>query len=205
MQWVMLGFLSIAAGWTAAQSADSTVGAAGQTRFFSEVEGSVTDRQTRLVWQRCVLGQTWDGETCVGEPQRMTWADAAARFGQGRAFAVDDGFDPEEGGNALEYYARHRDVIAADDRIAGNGVAKTSELKWRLATIEELATLVIDPDGKTVDPSAFPNDPGAAVWSASPYASKPGFAWLVHFGDGSVGTQRIEGRELVRLVRHTAR
>lgn len=31
---------------------------------------------TELVWQRCSVGQTFDGEACVGEPRRFTWQQA---------------------------------------------------------------------------------------------------------------------------------
>lgn len=36
----------------------------------------VLDTYTRLIWQRCSVGQTWDGTTCRGTAQTMTWTDA---------------------------------------------------------------------------------------------------------------------------------
>ncbi|MDO8330540.1 MAG: DUF1566 domain-containing protein [Fluviicoccus sp.] len=36
----------------------------------------VWDKQTDLVWQRCSLGQSWDGSTCAGAPTRHTWQQA---------------------------------------------------------------------------------------------------------------------------------
>jgi Protein of unknown function (DUF1566) len=29
-----------------------------------------------VVWRRCAEGQTWDGDTCTGSMQRLTWAQA---------------------------------------------------------------------------------------------------------------------------------
>lgn len=36
----------------------------------------VKDLQTGLVWQRCVLGQQWDGHSCTGEPIAQDWNTA---------------------------------------------------------------------------------------------------------------------------------
>ena len=33
----------------------------------------VKDLETGLVWQRCVLGQAWDGKTCTGDPIAQDW------------------------------------------------------------------------------------------------------------------------------------
>ena len=35
--------------------------------------------QTKLIWQRCSLGQTWNGTTCTGTATSHTWADALAK------------------------------------------------------------------------------------------------------------------------------
>jgi hypothetical protein len=39
----------------------------------------VVDHRTRLMWQRCSLGQVWDGRGCIGRPARLEW-NAAAGF-----------------------------------------------------------------------------------------------------------------------------
>jgi len=33
----------------------------------------VKDLDTGLVWQRCVMGQKWDGQTCSGDPVAQDW------------------------------------------------------------------------------------------------------------------------------------
>ena len=38
----------------------------------------VIDRRTTLVWPRCVEGMRWSGKTCVGEPLRLSHAEAQA-------------------------------------------------------------------------------------------------------------------------------
>ncbi len=45
----------------------------------------VWDKQTDLIWQRCSLGQSWDGSACTGSPTGHTWQQAleAARAAGG--------------------------------------------------------------------------------------------------------------------------
>jgi hypothetical protein len=47
----------------------------------------VLDTQTKLIWQRCSLGQTWNGTTCTGTATVHTWTDALAK-----AKAVGNGY-----------------------------------------------------------------------------------------------------------------
>lgn len=35
--------------------------------------GTVTFQSNGLIWQKCSVGQTWNGETCSGEAIEMTW------------------------------------------------------------------------------------------------------------------------------------
>jgi len=36
----------------------------------------VLDKKTKLIWQRCSLGQSWNGITCVGTGNAYSWTDA---------------------------------------------------------------------------------------------------------------------------------
>lgn len=47
----------------------------------------VLDKHTGLIWQRCSLGQNWNGSTCIGEASRHTWTEALAK-----ARAVGNGY-----------------------------------------------------------------------------------------------------------------
>ena len=47
----------------------------------------VLDTQTKLIWQRCSLGQTWNGSTCTGTASTHTWTDALTK-----ARAVGNGY-----------------------------------------------------------------------------------------------------------------
>ncbi len=44
--------------------------------FKDNGNGTLTDIQGGLTWMRCSLGQTWNGNTCTGEPRAYSWQDA---------------------------------------------------------------------------------------------------------------------------------
>ncbi|QCZ94397.1 Lcl C-terminal domain-containing protein [Salinimonas iocasae] len=44
--------------------------------FIEVAQDEVRDTQTNLVWKRCAQGQTWDGTTCTGDAQPMSWQEA---------------------------------------------------------------------------------------------------------------------------------
>lgn len=48
-------------------------------RYNSHGNGTVTDKQTGLMWQSCSLGQTWEGNTCTGVVGFYNWQDALAK------------------------------------------------------------------------------------------------------------------------------
>ena len=45
-------------------------------RFADNFDGTITDTVNQLVWQKCTLGETWDGSTCTGSALIYTWQDA---------------------------------------------------------------------------------------------------------------------------------
>ena len=48
--------------------------------FKDNLDGTVTDQDTGLMWMRCSIGQTWDGSAgaCLGTASARTWDDAIA-------------------------------------------------------------------------------------------------------------------------------
>jgi hypothetical protein len=46
------------------------------TRFADNGDGTVTDKESKLMWMRCAVGQTWSRGTCAGVPAALTWAAA---------------------------------------------------------------------------------------------------------------------------------
>ncbi len=47
-------------------------------RFEDNADGTVTDKDSTLMWMRCTAGQAWSTGTCVGEPLALSWAEAQA-------------------------------------------------------------------------------------------------------------------------------
>ncbi len=46
------------------------------TDFIDNKDGTVTHNKTGLMWQRCSIGQTWDGSTCTGSASTMSGDNA---------------------------------------------------------------------------------------------------------------------------------
>ncbi len=45
-------------------------------RFADNGDGTVTDKESHLMWMRCAAGQTWVRGTCSGDPALLTWQAA---------------------------------------------------------------------------------------------------------------------------------
>lgn len=56
------------------------------SRYTLHNDGTATDNSTGLLWQRCSLGQTWDGSTCAGSASTYTWQEALQQ-GNSNSFA----------------------------------------------------------------------------------------------------------------------
>ncbi|MEM9181856.1 MAG: DUF1566 domain-containing protein [Pseudomonadota bacterium] len=44
--------------------------------FLETADGTVLHVPSELVWQRCALGQTWNGASCDGTPQLLSFGEA---------------------------------------------------------------------------------------------------------------------------------
>ena len=153
-------------------------------RYRDHGDGTISDLSSGLQWMRCALGQAWRDPVCSGEPERHSWSAA---------------LEAAERLNRRGGLAGHRD--------------------WRLPTLDELRTLVYCSSGRprlwndaghecrgpferpAVYPAAFPKTPSSWFWSASPDASDPNYAWLVHFSNGYVNYGYKSQEGCVRLVR----
>lgn len=76
MMAVVLSYTSTAT----AQICKTTIPMSAPDARYQLVAGSqgaqVRDLYTQLIWQRCSVGQQWNGSTCTGQVQTLSWVDA---------------------------------------------------------------------------------------------------------------------------------
>lgn len=80
---LLLGVNAQASSLCAAGNENTAITASTPNTAFSDNDdGTVTHHKTGLIWQRCSLGQSWDGSDCTGNATDFTWADAVAAAAQ---------------------------------------------------------------------------------------------------------------------------
>ncbi len=62
--------------YSAQQCNDAAPSTAPDERYQIHLDGTVTDLETGLMWQRCAQGQEWDGAGCSGSAPGHTWSEA---------------------------------------------------------------------------------------------------------------------------------
>jgi Protein of unknown function (DUF1566) len=144
--------------------------------FSDNGNGTVTDNNTALVWQKCSVGQNNDA-ICSGTAATYNWYQASGTY---------DGS-----------YNTATLNICGNLALAGGG--------WRLPGKKELTSIVdysIPYPGPTIQQSWFPHTVASYYWSSTTYASHPSDAWIVYFYDGHVyyGSSK-DGSFYVRCVR----
>jgi len=150
-------------------------------RYLDHHDGTVTDIQTGLMWQRISVGQSWNGQTAIGNAKEYGW-ETACELGKKNVFFSSG---PDKHWKYAITYADHND--------------------WRLPTIDELRTLVCRSSGRKhprLSVEAFPRTPSDFYWSATSNANNSKFAWGVHFADGVASSgYSCHLEKYVRLVR----
>lgn len=153
-------------------------------RYLDHGDGTVTDVQTRRQWMRCSLGQTWQGETCIGEAKEYIWQAALDAAG-----ALN-----RQGG-----YAGYRDWrVPTREELSTLVYCSGGQPKTWNDTGEVCEGNYERP---TLYQPTFPNTPTLWYWSSSVYASLPYNAWLVSFNDGYVDASNKAFDYHVRLAR----
>ena len=178
------------------QDGDTEAGAA--LRYKDNGDGTVTDRNTKLEWEK----KSDDG-TIHDTDTTYTWAGALATFIPmlNNRCANDETVDCTATGNA---------GCAA----VGGKCGFAGHRDWRLPNVKELQSIV---DYETISPavaSAFNNNCAATCtvltcsctaaslyWSSTTLAFLPGDAWVVFFDFGIVGAGGKSDGLFVRAVR----
>lgn len=143
-----------------------------QLRYGDNHDGTVTDRVTGLMWQRCPAGYRFSDAGTRDDPSD----DRCAR----------------QSTEAATWQAALR--ASATDLTAGHD-------DWRLPNVKELVSIVeLGCFSPAIDPGPFPNTPPSAFWSSTPARSADA-AMSVDFFAGDVTPLGKAQTGLARLVR----
>ncbi|MDK9719076.1 MAG: DUF1566 domain-containing protein [Trichlorobacter sp.] len=143
--------------------------------FTDNGDGTVTDNNTGLVWQKCSMGQNSDA-TCSGTATTHNWYQASGTYDASYNAAITS--------------------VCGSLALAGGG--------WRLPSKKELVGIVdysIPYPGPSIPQATFPNTVSSYYWSSTTYASSTSSAWGVGFYDGNVGSPNKGNGYYVRCVR----
>jgi hypothetical protein len=141
--------------------------------------GVIKDIQTNLVWQRCSVGQAWDGKTCKGEA---------------KVFTLDDAQQLARNGWRVPKVRELASII-----YCSNGTQRLLDLQDGGVQIQYHCG--DDEHSPTLQTVAFPRTKGNVYLTSSPYVGNSNFAWLVNFYDGFVDGYYRSYYYYVRLVR----
>lgn len=152
-------------------------GGVENSRYQYLADGSIVrDEVTGLEWQRCSVGQTWNGSECSGVASRYNWQQAMS-------LTAPAGFSlPSHTQLRSLVYCSNLDAFDS----AGSNNACGEFLSFQYPTIDLIA---------------FPNTPANAYWSSTPYLQSDDLAWFVDFFDGHANSGNKLNTMSVRFVK----
>ncbi len=155
------------------------------SRFEDGNDGTVTDKQSKLMWMRCAVGQNWNQNTCAGQSSSLSWTDgvkAAEAVNKSGKFFYSDWRLPQ-----LPELASITERQCRSPRINLEIFPNTpADLFW---------------SATSRPPGAASSPPGSGSASAAPAETPEHFAFALSFGpDGVTYANKLEQHD-VRLVR----
>ena len=144
------------------------------SRYTDNLDGTISDHQTGLMWMQCSYGQTYDGADSDQDGIICEDSLAFGNWQQAFAWAADS--------NANSTYGYN---------------------DWRLPNIKELGSIVDFGSAKpTINQSVFPNTVSGPYWTSTPSRANVHQAIFIGFQAGDYGpSDRISNLSL-RLVRN---
>ena len=148
---------------------------------------TVVDLKTGLEWQRCALGQRWEGATCVGAPIRMTWTEAreAAEAFRHRTSSEDEPW-------RLPTVDQLQGLVYCSSGMPAHFPDDLHTSCWG------------SHDVPTLEPAAFPAASAAGGWYWSRTTNSAGRAWGFDFDRGTAQIYQRSAFSGARLVRPEA-
>lgn len=139
-------------------------------------DGTVTDNNTGLIWQKCSVGKNNDA-SCSGTASGFNWYQATGTYS-----SISN--------------PSSQNVCAALNLGGHND--------WRLPTNKELTTILdyaIPGGAPTINTTAFPNTLAWFYWASDTWAVGSYAAWRVNFNFGDDGAYYKDSGYYVRCVR----
>ncbi len=166
----------------------------GATRFTDNGDGTVTDHQTGLMWEK----QT--GTVGSGVPCHLSCPDPRVVNNWYSWTAGADGAE-EANGTAFTNFLERLNGGRCGDSDTCTGLGGHTD--WRLPMLAELKSILLHPypcgTSPCIDPVFGPT--AGYYWSATTHAVNPGNAWAVYFGSGSTSNELKTHIGVVRAVR----
>jgi hypothetical protein len=154
------------------------------SRFEDGQDGTVTDKQSKLMWMRCAIGQSWTQATCAGQSALLSWADA-----QQAAKAINK--------SGKYFYSDWR--LPQLPELASIAERQCKNPRINLAVFPNTPADFFW-SATSRPPGAASSPPGAAT-SAVAGATPENFAFALSFGPDGVTYANQQEQHDVRLVR----
>ncbi len=165
-----------------------TVPEISSERFIDNQNGTLTDKETGLMWMRCSLGQKWTGNTCQGDPIKSNWTNASELASKHTFVGHQDWRVPTiDELSTIVFCSTGRTEMARPD----GRFQRTTDGRCQEGSFQK----------PTINMAFFPATPADWYWSASPFVHHDRDAWGLNFSEGNV-SWGVRGNEShIRLVR----
>lgn len=178
-------------------------------------QGIWRDAKTGLMWDRCSVGQSWNGTTCTGEAIQLNWQDAkdyVKKFTnqQAKGGYSDWRLPTIQELSSIRYCSKGwRQATETVSELTAQGRVERQVSRAIMDTIpaNKGGTIQVPyacADGSntpTIDTTIFPETIDDFYWSSSPDASNSDYARGVRFNYGGDGYYYKHTSNYVRAVR----
>lgn len=161
-------------------------------------QGIWRDAKTGLMWDRCSIGQSWNGTTCTGQAIELNWQDAkdyVKKFSnqQAKGGYSDWRLPTMQELSSIRYCSKGwQQVTETVSELTAQGRVERQVRVTSMQTIPankggtiQVPYLCADGSNKpTIDTTIFPKTIDSFYWSSSPNANYSHFAWGVGFAYG---------------------
>lgn len=154
--------------------------------------GLYKDSKFNIIWDRCSVGQEWNGTTCIGSVQSFTWNDAIGQVNK---------LNSQKYRGYNDWRLPHIEELNAL-RICKNGFKDKLEIpakkggKVKVDWVCE--TELMQPN---INTQIFPNTLLSSYWSSTKNVDVKDTTWVANFMMGYISSNYVNNKGAIRLVR----